>query len=35
MGLYILVHIPLHWKRVSELLELEFLVLGSCPVWVL
>lgn len=22
-------------KRVSELLELEFLVLGSCPVWVL
>lgn len=33
------VHISAHTladrKRASELLELEFLVLGSCPVWVL
>lgn len=28
-------HTLVDQKRASELLELEFLLLGSCPVWVL
>lgn len=34
-GVHMSAHTLADQKRASELLELEFLVLGSCPVWVL